>query len=76
MFIKILRTLLFGSISQSFNDEWKIQSLKFCDYAKLKFGLVQKKGGPCGVLAAIQSYILVELIFGNNDEPPKDLNMM
>ncbi|CAF0769235.1 unnamed protein product [Brachionus calyciflorus] len=71
-----LRKLLFGNIVQSFNDEWKIQTLKFCDFAKLKFGIVQKKGGPCGVLAAIQSYTLLELIFGNNDETSKDLNLI
>lgn len=42
----------------------------------MRFGLVQKKGGPCGVLAAIQSYVLLELVFGNNNEPSNDLNLM
>lgn len=59
-----------------FNEEWKIQNLKFCDFAKLKFGLVQKKGGPCGVLAAIQSFVLLELIFGSGDENTTDFNLM
>jgi len=66
---------LFGCINQSFNDDWKIQNFGFCDYAKLKFGIVQKKGGPCGVLACLQAYILFELIFANENEP-KDLNSM
>ena len=70
-----LRILLFGSTMQSFNDEWKIQSFTFCDYAKIKFGIVQKKGGSCGVLACVQAYVLLELIYAN-DEPPKDLNAM
>ena len=70
-----LRMLLFGSTMQSFNDEWKIQSFSFCDYAKIKFGIVQKKGGSCGVLACVQAYVLLELIYAN-DEPPKDLNAM
>lgn len=59
-----------------FNEEWKIQNLKFCDFAKLKFGLVQKKGGPCGVLAAIQSFILLELIFENDNQNISDFNLM
>ena len=70
-----LRILLFGNTMQSFNDEWKIQSFSFCDYAKIKFGIVQKKGGSCGVLACVQAYVLLELIYAN-DEPPKDLNAM
>jgi hypothetical protein len=70
-----LRMLLFGSTMQSFNDEWKIQSFSFCDYVKIKFGIVQKKGGSCGVLACVQAYVLLELVYAN-DEPPKDLNAM
>jgi hypothetical protein len=76
---KDLRTILFGNLNQCFCDEWKIQNFGFCDIAKLKFGVVQKKGGPCGVLASVQTYILYELIFGQdnlNGEPPKDLNLM
>ena len=60
---KELRSLLFGNLNQTFTDEWKNQSFTFCDLAKLKFGIVQKKGGPCGVLAAIQAYILQDLLF-------------
>ena len=76
---KDLRMILFGNLNQCFCDEWKIQNFGFCDIAKLKFGIVQKKGGPCGVLASVQTYILYELIFGQenlNGEPPKDLNLM
>jgi hypothetical protein len=76
---KDLRTLLFGNLNQSFCDEWKIQNFGFCDLAKLKFGVVQKKGGPCGVLASVQTYILYELIFGQEnptEDTSKDLNIM
>ncbi len=76
---KDLRTILFGNLNQSFCDEWKIQNLGFCDLAKLKFGIVQKKGGPCGVLASVQTYILYELIFGQEnltEDTSKDLNIM
>ena len=59
--------LIFGNLNQVFTDEWKNQSFTFCDIAKLKFGIVQKKGGPCGVLACVQSYILLDLIFSSDD---------
>ena len=29
----------------------------------LKFGLIQKSGGPCGLLAVVQAYILKYLLF-------------
>jgi hypothetical protein len=64
---------------QTFNQEWIMQNLAFNDIAKLKFGIVQKKGGPCGVLAAIQAYVLLELLFPNNNEQipqQRDLNLM
>ena len=75
-----MRNLLFGSLTQSFCDEWKTQSFGFNDYAKIKFGIVQKKGGPCGVLASVQAYVLYELIFGGDENgsgsPAKEINLM
>ncbi|XP_060606069.1 probable ubiquitin carboxyl-terminal hydrolase MINDY-4 [Ruditapes philippinarum] len=59
-----LKSLIFGTPMQSFNDEWKFQSYSFCDMPKLKYGIVQKKGGPCGVLASVQACVLQELLFG------------
>jgi hypothetical protein len=78
---KDLRMLIFGNLTQTFNQEWLMQNLAFGDIAKLKFGIVQKKGGPCGVLAAIQAYVLLELLFPSNSsnseqQPPRDLNLM
>ena len=71
---KSLRTLLFGNLVTTFSDDWKIQNFGFCDYAKLKYGIVQKKGGPCGVLASVQAHLLLELIFGQDESPPRDLS--
>ena len=71
---KCLRNLLFGNLNQTFNQEWKNQGLTFCDIAKLKFGIVQKKGGPCGVLASIQAYIVQELLF--SEDGLKEPNLM
>ncbi|KAJ6659342.1 hypothetical protein lerEdw1_019213 [Lerista edwardsae] len=74
-----LKTLLFGSSLGCFSEEWKIQSFTFSDLPQLKYGLVQKKGqeelqfkhlslkgGPCGVLAAVQACVLRHLIFGDS----------
>jgi hypothetical protein len=66
--------LLFGNLTQTFSNEWKSQGFNFSDITKLKFGIVQKKGGPCGVLASVQSYVLLDLIFSSDE--PKEPNMM
>uniref|UniRef100_UPI00398F3F98 probable ubiquitin carboxyl-terminal hydrolase MINDY-4 n=1 Tax=Pristiophorus japonicus TaxID=55135 RepID=UPI00398F3F98 len=58
-----LKNLLFGSSFSCFAEEWKMQSFTFNDLPDLKYGIVQKKGGPCGVLAAIQACVLQKLIF-------------
>ncbi|XP_070472254.1 probable ubiquitin carboxyl-terminal hydrolase MINDY-4 isoform X2 [Equus przewalskii] len=60
---KDLKTLLFGSSFCCFNEEWKLQSFSFSDAASLKYGIVQNKGGPCGVLAAVQGCVLQKLLF-------------
>ncbi|XP_052494844.1 probable ubiquitin carboxyl-terminal hydrolase MINDY-4 [Budorcas taxicolor] len=60
---KDLKTILFGSSFCCFNDEWKLQSFSFNDSVSLKYGIVQNKGGPCGVLAAVQGCVLQKLLF-------------
>ncbi|XP_012496172.1 PREDICTED: protein FAM188B [Propithecus coquereli] len=60
---KEIKTLLFGSSFCCFNEEWKLQSFSFSNTASLKYGIVQKKGGPCGVLAAVQGCVLQKLLF-------------
>ncbi|XP_018886661.3 probable ubiquitin carboxyl-terminal hydrolase MINDY-4 isoform X5 [Gorilla gorilla gorilla] len=60
---KEIKTLLFGSSFCCFNEEWKLQSFSFSNTASLKYGIVQNKGGPCGVLAAVQGCVLQKLLF-------------
>ncbi|XP_012860120.2 probable ubiquitin carboxyl-terminal hydrolase MINDY-4 [Echinops telfairi] len=60
---KEIKTLLFGSSTGCFNNEWKRQNFSFNDTASLKYGIVQNKGGPCGVLAAVQACVLKRLLF-------------
>ncbi|XP_060104267.1 probable ubiquitin carboxyl-terminal hydrolase MINDY-4 [Heteronotia binoei] len=75
---KDLKILLFGSSLGCFSEEWKIQSFVFSDVPELKYGIVQKKGGPCGVLAAVQGCVLRRLIFGGSGriggDPCKNLH--
>ncbi|KAL5007676.1 hypothetical protein ScPMuIL_016482 [Solemya velum] len=67
----MLKSLMFGVATKSFNDEWRYQSFTFCDLPSLEYGIVQKKGGPCGVLAAVQAMVLQELLFTENKIPVK-----
>ncbi|XP_045683808.1 probable ubiquitin carboxyl-terminal hydrolase MINDY-4 isoform X2 [Phyllostomus hastatus] len=60
---KDLKTVLFGSSVCCFSEEWKLQSFSFSDAAPLRYGIVQVKGGPCGVLAAVQGCVLQKLLF-------------
>ncbi|XP_064613646.1 probable ubiquitin carboxyl-terminal hydrolase MINDY-4 isoform X2 [Liolophura sinensis] len=64
-----LKMLIFGSSSGCFNDEWKYQSFTFSDQPHLMYGFVQKKGGPCGVLAAVQAVLLQEMLFVTDRVP-------
>ncbi|KAF0875822.1 MINY4 hydrolase, partial [Crocuta crocuta] len=65
---KDIKALLFGSSFCCFNEEWKLQSFSFNDKASLKYGIVQNKGGPCGVLAAVQGCVLQKLLFEGDSQ--------
>ncbi|KAH9691691.1 DUF4205 domain-containing protein [Citrus sinensis] len=42
---------------------WIICSYRFSSDSETSMGLVQHEGGPCGVLAAIQAFVLKHLLF-------------
>ncbi|XP_067386500.1 probable ubiquitin carboxyl-terminal hydrolase MINDY-4 [Emydura macquarii macquarii] len=65
---KEIKNLLFGSSLCCFSEEWKIQNFTFNCIPQLKYGIVQKKGGPCGVLAAVQACVLQQLIFEDSNQ--------
>ncbi|XP_018615460.2 probable ubiquitin carboxyl-terminal hydrolase MINDY-4 isoform X1 [Scleropages formosus] len=58
-----LKEVLFGSPLSCFSDEWKTQSFTFSDTPQVRYGIIQKKGGPCGVLASVQACVLQKLLF-------------
>ncbi|CAM9886479.1 unnamed protein product [Ectocarpus sp. 6 AP-2014] len=60
-----VRELVFGNPSKRFNDAWREQGFFFCGEEFLRYGLVQAEGGPCGVLAAVQAFVLEDMIFGD-----------
>ncbi|KAJ3233979.1 hypothetical protein HDU81_001804 [Chytriomyces hyalinus] len=48
----------------TFSEEWKGKGFCFnVGWQDLAYGLVQVKGGPCGLLAAVQAYVLKYLLF-------------
>jgi ubiquitin carboxyl-terminal hydrolase MINDY-3/4 len=55
-----IRKLLFKSASSNFHDSWH-QGFYFDN--KIKYGIYQKDGGPCGILAAVQAFFLKHLLF-------------
>ncbi|KAG2484736.1 hypothetical protein HYH03_016483 [Edaphochlamys debaryana] len=57
--MRAVRLLLWGKHGQP-PPSWK-QGFYFCRHPGLQFGLVQRQGGPCGVLAGVQAHILVSL---------------
>jgi len=72
-----MKQLLFGK--EPVKDDvlrWKEQGFTFVESHKssINFGLGQRKGGPCGVLAPMQAFLVVELLFkkklkGKSDQP-------
>lgn len=60
-----LRNILTGSPAQPLSTEWLSQNFKQNTNPNLSYGLVQNKGGPCGVLACVQAYMMKCLIFGS-----------
>ncbi|TPX49613.1 hypothetical protein SeLEV6574_g01358 [Synchytrium endobioticum] len=67
--IQKLRAIVFpgdGSSRPVVGDEWKGKGFSFWDsYKTVSYGLVQLKGGPCGLLAAVQAFVVKHLAFGD-----------
>jgi len=56
-----------GNINKSVLSQWSSQGLEFCSGAPgMLHLLVQEHGGPCGVLAPVQAFVLKHLIFSSH----------
>ena len=62
-----LKTLILGSGRKNYPEGWPGQAFSFQNKEDLQFGLVQNRGGPCGVLAVIQAFILKNLLFKDGE---------
>jgi hypothetical protein len=72
-----LRNVLFGSATGRLPPSWTVQGLCFSPEGErtdeLNYGLVQYKSGPCGVLAALQAFVLRDLLFFNSNKASAQL---
>ncbi|KAK7380473.1 hypothetical protein VNO78_32984 [Psophocarpus tetragonolobus] len=56
--------VVFGSeVSKGILAQWSNQGIRFSSDPETSMGLVQHEGGPCGVLAAIQAFVLKYILF-------------
>lgn len=68
--------LIFGSrVSKDVLAQWCNQGIRFSTDPDTAMGLVQHEGGPCGVLAAIQAFVLKYLLFSQEDSENVAPNM-
>ncbi|XP_043720436.1 ubiquitin carboxyl-terminal hydrolase MINDY-3-like [Telopea speciosissima] len=59
-----LFSMVFGSsVSRDILAQWTNQGIRFSADPETCMGLVQHEGGPCGVLATIQAFVLKYLLF-------------
>ncbi|KAJ3000161.1 hypothetical protein HDV02_000444 [Globomyces sp. JEL0801] len=65
--IKELSDILFSKTNtSSFPPEWKGKGFNFNTNPNLRYGLVQSKGGPCGLLASVQAHVIKHLCWVDN----------
>eukprot|EP01116_Phalansterium_solitarium_P013108 TRINITY_DN3005_c0_g1_i3.p1 TRINITY_DN3005_c0_g1~~TRINITY_DN3005_c0_g1_i3.p1 ORF type:complete len:526 (+),score=159.39 TRINITY_DN3005_c0_g1_i3:173-1579(+) len=69
-----LAILMFGTTKRAFPEEWQQGFFFNVDDEILRYGLVQLKGGSCGIIASVQAYVLKELLFGSHKTA--DLNSL
>lgn len=63
-----LVSMVFGSnVSREILAQWTNQGIRFSSDPETCMGLVQHEGGPCGVLATIQAFVLKYLLFYPDD---------
>lgn len=63
-----LFTMVFGSsVSKEIITQWCHQGFRFSTDPETSLGLVQREGGPCGVLAPVQAMVLKYLLFEHGE---------
>ncbi|KAF0913873.1 hypothetical protein E2562_024948 [Oryza meyeriana var. granulata] len=63
-----LWVMVFGKkLEKEVLAQWSNQGIRFSSDPETTMGLVQHEGGPCGVLATVQAYVLKYLLFFSDD---------
>lgn len=63
-----LFSIVFGSnVSKEIITQWCHQGFRFSTDGETSLGLVQREGGPCGVLAPVQAMVLKYLFFEHTE---------
>ena len=70
--VKIFDIIAFKDLPWEDMNRWFLQNFSFCSFPP--FGLRQRQGGPCGVLAAVQAEIIREILF-SPDHPNVSLEI-
>lgn len=60
---EVLEVIFPAKTKPRFGEEWTGKGFVFRNSDTLRYGLVQTKGGPCGLLAAVQAHVLKFLLF-------------
>ncbi|KAL1831186.1 hypothetical protein ACET3Z_000837 [Daucus carota] len=72
----MLFSMVFGEgVSKDILAQWSNQGIRFSSDTETSMGLVQHEGGPCGVLATIQAFLLKHLLFAQEDLGQATLNV-
>nr|XP_015636881.1 ubiquitin carboxyl-terminal hydrolase MINDY-3 [Oryza sativa Japonica Group]CAE04637.3 OSJNBa0028I23.19 [Oryza sativa Japonica Group] len=60
--------MVFGNkLEKEVLAQWSNQGIRFSSDPETTMGLVQHEGGPCGVLATVQAYVLKYLLFFSDE---------
>jgi len=68
-----LHALLLGSASAEWSPAWRYQGFDFSKEPATPYGLLQKHGGSCGVMAAVQAFLVRFLVAPPNPVRAVDL---
>lgn len=63
-----LFSIVFGAdVTKAILAQWTNQGIRFSPDRDTSMGFVQHEGGPCGVLAALQAFVLKHLLFPSEE---------
>jgi len=71
-----LHTLLLGSPTAEWSPAWRYQAIEFSREPATPYGLLQHHGGCCGVLAAVQAFLVRRLLSPSGGGSGADLSTL